>query len=128
MRNEATAGIAGFIVLAIFAAAVMIGWPQYRVWQREMAGKALLREASWSRQIAIEEARATMESATLLAEAEIERAKGLAAANEIVIQSLGSPEAYLRYLWVQQIDSSQVFYVPTEATLPLLEAGRAVGR
>jgi hypothetical protein len=43
-----------------------------------------------------------------------------------VIQSLGSPDAYLRYLWIDQIQDNQVFYVPTEATLPILEAGRAI--
>ena len=123
MSKGFIAAIAGGLILVL---GLFVAWPNYRVWQRELAGKALLREASWSRQVAIEEARAKMESAKMLAEAEIERAKGLAQANEIVIKSLGSPDAYLRYLWIDQIQDNQVFYVPTEATLPILEAGRAL--
>lgn len=129
-RNEPvltwkSVAVAGAVIVLLFVL-LFAAWPQYRVWQREQAGKAQLREASWNRQIAVEEARAHMESAQLLADAEIVRARGLAEANEIVIQSLGSPEAYLRYLWIDQIQDNQVFYVPTEATLPVLEAGRAV--
>lgn len=117
--------IGGLVVAGLFVA-VMIGWPLYRVWQRELGGKAQLQEATWSRRIAVEEAQAKMDAAALLAQAEVERAKGLAEANTIVIQSLGSPDAYLRYLWIDQIQDNQVFYVPTEATLPILEAGRAL--
>ena len=34
----------------------MIGVPRYKVWQREMNGKAQLAEAEWNRQIQIREA------------------------------------------------------------------------
>lgn len=92
----------------------------------ELRGKAALREAEWSRRIAIEEASAKMESASLLAAAEIERAKGVAEANRIIGDSLRENEAYLRYLWIQglQDGNGEVIYVPTEANLPILEAGR----
>ena len=35
-------------------------------------------------------------------------------------------EAYLRYLWIQNLESgsNSVVYVPTEAGLPILEAGK----
>jgi hypothetical protein len=41
--------------------------------------------------------------------------------------SLKGNEAYLRYLWINNSDGNgdkQVIYVPTEAGLPILEAGR----
>lgn len=129
MNNRGESVLPGLILILVIVGLIgglFVGWPQYRVWQREQAGKAQLREAEWTRKIAIEEARSKMEAAKLLADAEVERAKGLAEANEIVIKSLGSPDAYLRYLWIDQIQDNQVFYVPTEATLPILEAGRAV--
>lgn len=121
----AVGGILTILVLLAVGVA-MWGWPTYRVWQREMAGQAQLREAEWNRQIAVREAQATLESAAHLADAEIERARGVAEANRIIAMGLGGPEGYLHYLWVQTLAESgnQIIYVPTEAQLPLLEAGR----
>jgi hypothetical protein len=103
-----------------------VGWPKYRVWQREMSGKAQLAEAEWNRQIAVKEAEAKKFSATELAEAEIIRAGGVAEANKIIGESLQGNDAYLRYLWIQGLHdgTSEIIYVPTEAQLPILEAGR----
>ena len=71
-----------------------------------------------------------MESAELLAQAEITRAKGVAQANKIIGDSLKENEAYLRYLWINGLESNNptVIYVPTEAGLPILEAGRRGGK
>ena len=106
----------------------MWGCPTYNVWQKELAGKAELKQAEWNRQIAIQEANAKKESATFLAAAEVERAKGVAEANRIIGESLQGNESYLRYLWIQglQDGSSEVIYIPTEANLPLLEATRGM--
>lgn len=102
------------------------GLPQYQVYSQSKAGEARLRESESSRKIAIEEAKAKLESAKLLADAEVERAKGVAQANKIIGESLQNNEAYLKYLWVQglQDGSSEVIYIPTEANLPILEATR----
>lgn len=69
---------------------------------------------------------AKMDAATLLAGAEVERAKGVAKANQIIGDSLKNNEDYLRYLFVNNLEhtSNQVIYVPTEANLPILEATR----
>ena len=93
-----------------------------------MSGKADLANAEWSKQIAIEEAKAELESASLKAAAEVERAKGVAEANAIIGDSLKDNDAYLRYLWINGLHdgSSEVIYIPTEANLPILEAGRKV--
>jgi regulator of protease activity HflC (stomatin/prohibitin superfamily) len=87
-----------------------------------------LREAEWDRQVAVEEAKAKLDSAKFHADAEIERAKGVAEANEIIGTSLKGNEVYLRYLWINglQDGSSEVIYIPTEANLPILEATRKV--
>ncbi|EMS8795821.1 hypothetical protein ACTLKO_001599 [Enterobacter ludwigii] len=112
--------IVGFVVL------LMAGCPYYNVWEQDLAGKAALARASQDRQIAVQEALAKREAATNLAEAEIERAKGVAKANQIIGDSLRNNEEYLRYLWIDglQQNKSQVIYVPTEANLPILEAGK----
>ncbi len=116
-------GAIGFVGLVSLG---MWGIPQYNVWQKGLAGRAELKQAEWNRQIMIREADAKQESATLLAIAEVERAKGVAEANKIIGQSLRENEAYLRYLWIQglQDGNSEVIYVPTEANLPILEASR----
>lgn len=122
------AAAALFILIAI----PMIIWPQYKVWEQGQKGRAELARATQNRQIAIEVAKAKLESAGLEAKAEIERAKGVAEANKIIGDSLKGNEAYLRYLWINGLQSDghtpQVIYVPTEAGLPILEAGRAVDK
>lgn len=117
------------IVLAVAAsvvlvAVVMVGFPIYRVWQQEMSGKAKLAEAQWSRRIAVEEAQANLESEKLNAQSEVERARGAAEAIKIEGGSL-TPE-YIQYLWVRQnqFNDKTTIYIPTEANLPILEAGR----
>jgi regulator of protease activity HflC (stomatin/prohibitin superfamily) len=58
------------------------------------------------------------------AEIEVARAEGAAKSNLIIANSI--TDNYLRYKWVESLKSSnmQVVYVPTEANLPVLEAGR----
>lgn len=102
--------------------------PHYNVWQQGLAGEAELARAEQNRRIAVQEAQAKLESAKLLAEAEVERSKGIAAANKVIAEGLGGPDGYLRWLWIDALResgaSSSVIYVPTEAGLPILEAGK----
>ncbi len=119
-------GCVGFLALLI--ALAMFGLPKYRVYQQRLAGQALLAHAQASKEVAVAEARAKMESASLLAEAEVARAKGVAQANEIIGQSLKNNESYLRYLWITEVAGKDVnktiVYVPTESNIPILEANR----
>ena len=117
--------------LLICVAAAMYGCPKYNVWQQGLAGEAELRRAEQNRRIAIQEAQAVQESAAFRAQAEVELAKGVAQANEIIADGLKGHEEYLHYLWIQALEhvaaspnGSQVIYVPTEAGLPILEAGK----
>lgn len=112
--------------IAALLTAGMWGCPKYNVYVQTLDGQAKLAEAESSRRIAILEAEAKKESAGRLAEAEIARAHGVAEANKIIGASLHGNEAYLRYLWIQNLHESrgQVIYVPTEANLPILEAQR----
>lgn len=129
--HDKNAGMLVAILVGILVAIVVLSfwaWPKYRVYSKQLKGKAALMEAEWSKKIAIEEAKALRDSSTLKAEAEIERAKGVAEANRIIGDSLKGNDAYLRYLWIQglQDGSSEVIYVPTEANLPILEATRRI--
>ena len=117
-------GIGTAVVLGI--GAYMYIAPKYRVYSAQMQGEAEYAQAEQNRRISILEAEAALESARSLALAEVERAQGVAQANEIIGQSLKNNEAYLRYLWIQNLESgsNSVVYVPTEAGLPILEAGK----
>lgn len=127
MDSEVVGGIAvAFIVLLLLAGLGMWGCPKYAVYERELAGKAELAQAESNRRIAVLEAQAKLDSASLLSQAEVARAKGVAEANQIIGDSLKGHTEYLRYLWISNIDkvSGQIIYVPTEAALPVLEASR----
>ncbi len=119
--------IYGFVVFIVGFAGLLWIWPQYNIYSQRLHGEALLAHAQAAKEVAVAEAKAKMESASLLAQAEIARAKGVAEANKIIGESLKGNEAYLRYLWIQNLENSsahQVIYVPTEAGLPILEASR----
>ena len=104
---------------------LLYGVPKYQVWQQGLKGQAELARAEQNRKIAVQEAEAKKDSAKALAEAEVIRAEGIAKANRIIGDSLKENEAYLRYLWIQALTENQqdVIYVPTEAGLPIREAG-----
>lgn len=114
----------GFVLLIVCGG--LYGCPQYNIYVQRTSGAAKLAEAESSRQIAIAEAKAKMEAAKMLASAEVERAKGVAEANKIIGESLKGHDEYLRYLWIHNLETgnNSVIYVPTEAGLPILEAGR----
>lgn len=111
------------VVIALVAGGLLFGIPTYTVWQQNMAGRARLAEAEYSKQIMLIEAEMNLAAEELNALAEVARARGAAEAMEIVQGNL--TEMYIRYLWVRQMsfNDATVVYVPTEANLPILEAG-----
>lgn len=130
MENKNTVKIAfawillGLLVLAIIGG-VMWAIPTYRVWQREMEGRAERAQAEWNKQIIVIEAEARLEAEILNAQAEVARAHGAAEAMYIVQDAL--TETYIRYLWVRMMAGNEnVIYIPTEASLPILEVGRTI--
>ena len=120
--------LAGIIFLGLVVLAGMVGCPQYSVYEQRLTGEAELARAQQNRQIAVNEAQAKLDAAKLLANAEIERAKGVAGANQIIANGLKGNDEYLRYLWITEVagrnTSKEVIYVPTEANIPLMEAGK----
>lgn len=116
----------GVVALTAIVGSCAYVKPKYNVWAAEMEGSAQYAQAEQNRKITILEAEAKLESAKALAAAEVERAKGVAEANRIIGESLKGNESYLRYLWIQNLESgsNSVVYVPTEAGLPILEAGK----
>ena len=130
MDGERFAGItvgtaAGWVVVLCLVGG-LYGCPQYNVYQQRLQGEAELARAESNRRTAVLEAQAKLDASSKLADAEIARSKGVAEANRIIGDSLKGNDAYLRYLWIDRLgaEKSEVIYVPTEAGLPILEAGR----
>lgn len=125
-------GILGcFMALILTVGLGMWGCPTYNVYSAEMSGKAELAQAEQNRQIQIAQSKAKADAAEFEAKAEVTRAQGVAQANKIIGDSLKGNEDYLRYLWVNNIESSKnqtVVYIPTEANMPILEATRLQNR
>ena len=84
-----------------------------------------LQAAHFHRRVQVVDAEGKRDAATALAQAEVNRAEGVAKSNTIIADSI--TEQYLRYLFIQNVAGTankEVIYVPTEATLPILEAQR----
>lgn len=120
----------GIITILIFFLIVFFGtaiaFPHYKVWKKEMDGRAAFAEAEQDRKILIEEAKARLEAEKLNAQAEIERAKGMAQAMQVENGQL-SPE-YNQYLFIRTLekladkgDLPQIIYVPSNGLLPVMD-------
>lgn len=113
------------VTVLVIIAGLMFGLPLYNVWQQEMSGKAEMAKAEQNRQILVEEAKAKLEAERLNAQAEIERAKGMAQAMEIENGKLTS--TYNQYLFIRTLEKisdkgslPQTIYIPTEGMLPVM--------
>ncbi|WP_339873645.1 hypothetical protein [uncultured Brevundimonas sp.] len=118
------------VLLAIALGIALVGMPTYNVYSKQMKGKAAYEEAVQNRRIRVLEAQAALDSAELTARAEIARARGTNEANRIMAESLGGPDNYLRWAYINMLQETagkgdrSVIYLPTEAGMPILEAGR----
>ena len=113
------------IMLVAIVTSLMFIVPRYRVWSEGKRGEAEYMRAEQNRRIKVEEAKANLEAEKLNAQAEIERAKG--AAEAIKIENGSITPTYIQYLWVRQQNANtnnRIIYIPTEAGLPILEAGK----
>ena len=119
------------VAIGILIAIVLVGFPTYNVYSKQMAGKAAYEEAVQNRRIRVLEAQAALDSAELTAQAEVARARGTNEANRIMAESLGGPENYLRWSYIHMLEETagkpgrEVIYIPTEASMPILEASRS---
>lgn len=123
MDEVATLVLGGLVVTAL-AVALFAGGPVYNVWTQGMNGKAELQKAEYTRKVAVLEAQAKMDSASKLADAEVERAKGVAEANRIIGDSLKDNPRYLQYLYITGLQEgsekgNRTIYVPTEGGMPV---------
>ncbi|OTG76095.1 hypothetical protein B9T26_03090 [Acinetobacter sp. ANC 4169] len=99
---------------------LLFGWPHYKVWKQGMDGQAALAEAEQSKMIQVQVAKAELESAKLRAEA-----------IKLVGQAAKDYPEYRKQEFIGAFGEAlrdgriqQIIYVPTEANIPIVEAGK----
>ncbi|MFK8376205.1 hypothetical protein [Capnocytophaga canimorsus] len=119
----------GALGMITIISALMFGLPIYNVWQQEMAGKAEMAKAEQNRKILIEEAKARLEAEKLNAQAEIERARGMAEAMRIENGTLNS--VYNQYLFIRTLEKlankgnlPQIIYMPSNGLVPVIDVSK----
>ena len=129
IQIKGSAVIAVLVVGIIGVAALMFGLPVYNVWQQEMAGKAEMAKAEQNRRILVEEAKAKLEAEKLNAQAEIERARGMAEAMKVENGTLN--ETYNQYLFIRTLEKladkgslPQIIYLPSEGMIPVMDLNK----
>lgn len=124
------AGVAiSIIVLGIIVLSLL--WsPLVGPWSAERRGMAELRQAQQNRQILVEQAQAQQQVSILRAEAERDAAILRAEAIGIIGEAAQQYPEYRTQEFIgafatalEEGSISQIIYVPTEANIPLLEAG-----
>ena len=107
------------LVILLILAAAMIVFPIYGVWQQRLSGEAALAKAEQTRQISISQAKAEEQAAS-------HRAKAI----EIMGEAAKKYPEYRQQEFIGAFAEAmhngrinQIIYVPTEAGIPLLEAG-----
>lgn len=118
--SEHKSGIRLTAIAVVAIVLIMLVWPWYKVWKLGMDGQARLAEAEQSKRIQIETAKAELDSARYRAEA-------------IAVVGKAAKE-YPEYRQQEYIAAfgealkegkmEQIIYVPTEANIPIMEAGR----
>jgi regulator of protease activity HflC (stomatin/prohibitin superfamily) len=98
----------------------------YGVWAAHKRGQADLAQAQNDQQIQVARAQGRLQAAELNKQAEIIDASAVAKSVEIIGTALHNNHGYLQWKWIHMMEENDnsVIYVPTEAGLPILEAGR----
>lgn len=110
--------------VGVLCVVLMVGFifarPLYRVWAAEYNGRAVLVQAEQTRQVLVTQANAEKEAA--IARAEAIQIVGQAAKDFPEYRYQEFLGAFAEAL--QEGKMNQIIYVPTEANIPLMEAGR----
>lgn len=114
------------IVLVVFIALLMWVLPIYNVWSSRKSGEAELAEAEFAEKVAIAQANARRSAAEANKEAEVIEAEAVSESIKKIGNALQNNAGYLQWQWIKTMSDTenQVIYVPTEASLPILEAGK----
>ena len=125
-------GIRAVVVLvtALFAWGLWLG-PIWRVWAAHKNGMADLAQAKNEQQIQTAQAQGRLDAAEINKKAAVIEAEAVSAQISVIGAQLTQHDLYLKWQWIKMMEerpNTSVIYVPTEAGLPILEAGRTPRR
>ena len=109
----------GFFIIISAIGGCMAGYPQYQVYSQRLEGEAALAKAHSTRQVLVTQAQAEKDAALLRAEAIAIVGKAAKDFPEYRTQEFIG--AFAQAMHDGKIN--QIIYVPTEANIPILEAG-----
>lgn len=116
----------GFLVVLIFW--ILVGYPKWRVWASHQDGLADLTRAKNEQQIQIAQAQSRLDAADLNKKAAVIEAQAVALQITEIGKQLTEHDLYLKWQWIKMMEDQDteatVIYVPTEASVPILEANR----
>jgi hypothetical protein len=117
------------IILSIIGFIAFLCWvlPIYSVWAAHKSGQADLAKAKNEQQVQVAEANGRLNAAEINKQAQMIEAEAISKSVEIIGKSLHDNAGYLQWQWIKMMedrDSGDTIYVPTEAGLPILEAGK----
>lgn len=114
--------VGGSLAIVLLLIFFMVVIPIWNVWRSGLSGEASLKRAVQTRQIQVEQARGEKEAASLRAEAIAIMGKAAKDFPEYRQQEFIG--AFAEAMKDGRIN--QIIYVPTEANIPITEAGRFV--
>lgn len=117
------------VAIAAVLGWALVGYPKWRVWSAHQAGLADLQRAKNEQQIQVAEAQGRLSAADLNKQAAVIEAEAVALQISAIGKQLTQHDLYLKWQWIKMMEErpeSSTIYVPTEANVPILEAGRAV--
>lgn len=133
-KGGATVGAVAVVFIGVILAILFFGLPLYNVWAKGMNGQAILKEAEFTRQVRVSEARARLEASELDAKSVVTRAQGQKEANDLLRDSLTPEILQNKYIEMLEEQGQQgdrtVIYIPTNpdtglpVSLPATEAPR----
>lgn len=124
---ESTVIIGIFLVIVASIGFLFWFFPVYGVWASEKAGQADLAGAHFEQQVQVAQANGRLQAAEANKKAAIVEAEAVAAQIKLIGDGLKNDSLYLRWQWIkmmEETDNHNTIYVPTEAALPILEAGK----
>lgn len=115
------------VLVVVVIAWSLFGMPVWRVWAQRKQGEADLQQAHKEQQIQVSKAQGRLDAATINKQAAVIEAEAVALQIEKIGATLTQHDLYLRWQWIKMMEErpeSSVIYVPTEANLPIMEAGK----
>jgi hypothetical protein len=119
-----------WIVLALVGVWILWGLvfgPRWNVWAQHQDGLADLANARNEQQVQVAQAQGRLDAANLNKQAAIVEAEAVAEQINRIGAGLTQHDLYLKWQWIKMMEErpkNSVIYVPTEAGLPILEAGK----